>query len=976
MPQYKLMLIVLGLIFTNVVTSQPLEANKIFSSAEYGLVRLSPTGEFYSSYYRGKKEQYIDLMELSSNKRVASIAIGNDTRLNDYQWLNQHQLYLNVEHENRNITLLGDLENRNIRLTAIKTEGYLVSILPEQPNKIMFAKLRRSRRGTRYYDLYIIDIESLKKGEFDDAREIAHNSNNVSHYVFDDRFKRIITSQYNEEEETITVKYMSIQGGRWRKILTLKDTDYSFKALDFINQNTLAVLTNENSDKMVLREFNIEKQSLGKVIYQHPKYDLTSAGFINNGELNYVTYNQHGLRKVRYFDKGKKRFIRRLSKTFVNQDAYIISKNEDNNLFLLYVNGSNEPGEYLVYDSKKDIINRLLVSYPKLAEQQFYPSEQLTVIMEDGTEIEAFLTMPIEINHETLLVMPHGGPIDVQESDRFNKEVQYYASRGFSVLRVNFRGSAGFGKDFIQQGVGEFGQLIEQDITAVVNQVKKEYNFKFMCSMGASYGGYSASMLAIQHPKQYDCVIAAFGIYDLPLLFNTSNYRSGEEYSKSVGQSVGKYDEKMVDISPVYLYEKLKAPILLIAGRDDDTADFEHTNRFHYLLKRNNHPVESMFYKNTGHGHSQWSGDRHEAAVTSDFLMRTLKLPLPKPDKLDKNGKRAIADDFAHIADKYTFNDQIENDKDKAFTYYKKAAEYDHPRANFNIGSLYHIGKDIELNIELAIEYYQKSADLEYPKAHARLGRMYMEGDYVEQNWEKAQAYLTKAQELDDTPFNNIRLARFYCIAPNKLKNIPRCLELMDLKQYEKHSKSRLKLAKEQIRETLSWVMSDAKLTKSEHKKIKQFAIDVFELTHTDVTLEDKRAGAFKYVENRIFGRKGKYKITNDGNEIQSVDDENARFGAIFEVDIPGLNSSRDKVALVARWIKTTLDGRVEYLQNILLFGPPKGEWKMLRSLKEIEEPAHWKLEMYDLNQKLIYLREFNLTPLLKEKSKKPGINK
>ncbi len=962
-------------------TTGPIEAEKLFANAPAGMVKLSPTGDFISMHYQAEKDHYLNFIDSKSNKLVAATAIGNDNRLNFYHWLNNNQLYLRATNKNGSFGVIATLrEDNKIAVNLLDTRGYLVHHLPEQPNKVMFAK-RKSRRAL-YYDLYIITIDDLNKGDFSQAKQIKHQSKTASIYTYDAHFKRILTLEYNERDDTVTVKYASIDGGKWHTVRTIKDVDYKLQPTGFITKTSIGMLTDKDTDKMVLRALDITTQTLGEIIYQHPKYDLTSASFTEDGQLNYVTYTEYGLTKTRFFDQRKNHFIQRLAKTFVNQEAYVFDQSDDFNLNLLYVNGSDEPGQYFLYDQQKDLASRLLVSYPDLAKSHFSASQHITVSAEDGTEIEAFLNLPQGFDHATLLVIPHGGPIDVQESDRFNKEVQYYTSRGFAVLRVNFRGSAGFGKAFLNQGVGEFGRLIEQDITAAVNLVRQQHSFKNMCAIGASYGGYSAVMLAIKHPDLYDCVVASFGVYDLPLLFNASNFRSGDEYKEHIAKTVGQYDESMVAVSPVYLAKQLKAPLLLIAGRDDDIADFEHSNRFNYVLQKNNHPVETLFYHNTGHGHGFWDGDQHEAATTSDFLQRTLKLTLPQPQQLDENSKKAIADDYASIADGFSFDDNVDDDEDKALAYYHKAAHYDHPRANLNIGNEYHEGDLVKADMEKAVAYYQKSAALDYAGAHSRLGRMYMEGEHFAQDWQQAHTHLKKALALDDNSLNNIRLARFYCTAPAALKDFSRCLDLMNLKRYKRQSEFALKQAKKHVRRTLSWIIFSATLTPSEQRKIKQFAIDAFELTGTEVSLEDTKEGAFTFEESEKFGESGEYKLSQSGYQLtpvrapqikdtiskasksKAVKDKVPQFGLIFKVDVPGANRYSDRVGLAVRWIKTSKDGTRRYMQSTLLWGSPKGDWSMLEPFDDIKEAATWTLEIYDLEQQRIYSEQYHLTPV------------
>ncbi|NOQ14760.1 MAG: prolyl oligopeptidase family serine peptidase [Methyloprofundus sp.] len=711
-----------------------------------------------------------------------------------------------------------------------------------------------------------------------------------------------------------------------------------------------------------MQEFNIENQALGKVLYQHPEYDLLSADISKAGELHSVSYSEHGLSKRQYFDKGSVHLAKKLANTFKNKEAYFVEHSPSSGLHLLYVNGSDEPGEYFIYRDKDGRLNRLLNSYPELAGQEFSPTQTILAKSKDGTDIEAFLTLATDLDYATLLVMPHGGPIGIKEDDSFNKEVQYYASRGFSVLRVNFRGSSGFGKKFQEQGVGQFGRLIEEDITTIVKQVRKKYDFKYMCSIGSSYGGYSAAMLAIKHPEQYDCVIGAFGIYDLPLLFNTSNYRSSSEHRKNMAKTVGKYSLSMTKFSPLYLYKKLKAPILLIAGKDDDIADFEHSNRFNYILNRTGHPVETMFYNNTGHGHPAWFGNKHEAAITSDYLMRILNLKLPDIRDLNKNGITAIANDFMNIADGYSLYSKVINSPEKAFQYYKLAANYKHPRAIFNIGAYYQEGKQVKKDMDKALEFYQKSAELGSAQAYGQLGKMYMEGNYLAQDWEKAYENLIKAQEIEPIPFNNIRLARFYCTAPSQYKDVEKCIQLMDLKQYKDHSQARLNTAEGLVRSALAWIIIDAHLSRQELNMVKSFASKLYELNRTEVSIEGPEEGAFKYKVSKNIYRESQYRLISSKRKLAFINDELAYFGVIFEIDVPGLNRLQDRVAVAVRWTKTDSKGLTKQVQNIILYGMPSRGWRLLREFKEVKGNEIWQLEIFDLDQNRIYQKKFDLT--------------
>ena len=155
---------------------------------------------------------------------------------------------------------------------------------------------------------------------------------------------------------------------------------------------------------------------------------------------------------------------------------------------------------------------------------------------------------------------------------------------------------------------------------------------------------------------------------------------------------------------------------------------------------------------------------------------------------------------------------------------------------------------------------------------------------------------------------------------------------------------------------------------KARHTKIKNFAIKVFDLSEADILLEKMKHGSFKFVESEKFGHAGKYEMIDPGNKVLAVDDKNAKFGLLFDIDVDGVDYHAGKRMVAARWIKTTEDGKKQYPSSFILYGSPIGEWRLLRSMKEIKEASTWTLELYDLNQNLLFQKSFDVTPIRSEK--------
>lgn len=941
------------------VFSSPIDGSKLFASSTYSNLKMSPDGKYISAVYRDHKRHNIGLIDIDKNTIDLEINLGLDGRLLSYNWLNSTQLMLVGKYENFTAILIGTIKEKKVDLKILETKGYLVDVLSENEDNILFAK----RRSGGVHDLFSISIADLILDDFDNATKIEHDDKKVSYYFYDELSDRIITRKYDSESKTLTFKAIPKTGGKWRTILKKKIDDIEFEVVAMLDANHLAVLTNEQTDKVSLYKYNIDSQELEELVYQHPNYDLKGAAYTKGGELSYVQYEELGLLRSEFFNPVSKTINARLSKTFDGLEYFLVDIDKANKRSILKVRGADLPGEYLVFDNKTSKLTRLLLSFPDLEERKLYKSKAFITKSSDGIDIEAFLTSPNKnFDLSTLLVMPHGGPIGVKDDDRFNPLVQYFVSRGFSVLRVNFRGSEGYGKGFQEKGVGEFGKLIEEDITSVVNRVISDYQYDHICSIGGSYGGYSAVMLAIKHPSTYKCVVGGFGIYDLPLLFNHDNHISQDKNRSKVERVVGKYSPALKELSPVYFAEKLKAPILLTAGVEDETAVFEHTYRFAYMLKKLGKSVETLYYEDTGHGHDYWSGYRHEAAISYDFLVRTLGLEYPNSNTISEAARGALAEDFSIIADKYIFNDRVENDEAKAFQFYERAAEYGEARSNFNVGAHYHRGDQVEVNIEKAVSYYQRAAELGHASAHRRLGRMYMEGEYFDLDWSKAKEHLEKALNLDDTAKNYLTLARLDCTAPEQYKNIRRCLNILDLKRFKKRSKASHKRAVRSLREISPWIIAETQFTDKERKEFEGVLNSALKLNGMEAELESIRIGAFNFVEGIGFGKKDVYESLSEGALLTPSDDENHSFGVIFDVDVPGVDRGYDQVGVAARWTKTMKNGTKNYLSATVLYGSPQGEWRLLKRFDEFDDGESVKLEIFDLKGRPLLTKTFKVT--------------
>lgn len=215
-----------------------------------------------------------------------------------------------------------------------------------------------------------------------------------------------------------------------------------------------------------------------------------------------------------------------------------------------------------------------------LPEGQSFPSRQyFTYAASDGLEIGGWLTapagQPLEGANLPLIVLPHGGPRS-HDTDAFDWWAGYYASQGYLVMQPNFRGSSGYGREFVEAGFGGFGTRMIDDIIDGAHYLQAAGYARDgdYCAVGASYGGYAALMTGLRDPDNVACVVSLAGV-SLPfaMIGSGSNLFVGywEQY---MGERFS--DESYRDqISPARRPDDLTMPVLALHGDEDTTVSYD-----------------------------------------------------------------------------------------------------------------------------------------------------------------------------------------------------------------------------------------------------------------------------------------------------------------------------------------------------------------------------------------------------------------
>jgi len=330
--------------------------------------------------------------------------------------------------------------------------------------------------------------------------------------------------------------------------------------------------------------------------------------------------------RARLYCKSEKieRLYLDLQKRFPKEEIRFGSVSADRRFMLILVCSDIEPGVVYLYDEKRDTLTFVYRASPSLPSQDLAFVKPVQYRARDGRTIAGYLTLPKGLPEYNLpvVVFPHGGP-SLRDYWRYNHYVQFLANRGYAVFQMNFRGSSGYGKEFLRAGMGQWGDAMQDDISDGVAYLIKEgiADEKKIAIFGSSYGGFAALAGLAFTPQIYCCGISLSGRANLLSLLG-SPYRARHLL---VGDVRCKKDRiRMKRFSPLYSAEKIRAPLLLVHGTKDPRVPKEGSEQLAERLKELNRTVTYLPVPGEGHFFVESANRIAVAAAIEQFLSQHL----------------------------------------------------------------------------------------------------------------------------------------------------------------------------------------------------------------------------------------------------------------------------------------------------------------------------------------------------------------
>ena len=281
-----------------------------------------------------------------------------------------------------------------------------------------------------------------------------------------------------------------------------------------------------------------------------------------------------------------------------------LSKNRDK--LIIAVGDSASSSKYYLYDLEKNQVKYLLTMWPEIDDQGLEHEVPFNFINSDGIKIHGYYTpakAQLEGEAAPMIVIPHGGP-HARDSWGFDPDTHIFSQAGYAVLKVNFRGSTGYGKEFTKMGFGEWGGDTQQDIIEATEWAINQgiADAEKIGIYGGSFGGYSAAMAPMLRPDLYKSSVAYIGVFDLEMLYDEGDIKTIKWGGKYLDKTLGQDPKKIKAMSPVQQAHKLEAPIIIVSGKEDQRAPIEHAYALADALEEAGKEHELIIVEKEGHG--------------------------------------------------------------------------------------------------------------------------------------------------------------------------------------------------------------------------------------------------------------------------------------------------------------------------------------------------------------------------------------
>ncbi len=616
---------------------------------DFNDIKISPDGQYLAATVPFEDRTGLAILRRSDSKVITSFGLGKNNHVYDFDWANKERLLIRVAQkfgmldqpqatgeilamnvdEKGPVPLVGyraaggvkagsrlgvGSSQSNVAAIAMHTipgdeRNVIVTVTPYSEDE-MWTRAERmdiysGRRtpvarapvkGSSFYTDNKGVVRFAKGAEFDNASKLYYRESDNAEW-------RMINDENTSARVESPVGFAQDNRIAYLQVEQAKGPD-AIVAYDTVSGERKELLRDEFSDPTaIIGEFGASNAPVG-VMYMDAKPHTS------------------------FFDpKGNEaRIYQMLSAAFPHDSVMVTSTTDDGKIALVQTYSDRDPGSFYLFDTQTKKASYLLSRRSWIDPEKMARVKPVELKARDGLTMRGYLTLPAgkEAHNLPLVVYPHGGPFGIYDTWGFENEPQILAAAGYAVLQVNYRGSGNYGRNFNQVGAQQWGLTMQDDLTDATRWAIDQgiADRDRICMYGASYGAYASLMGVAKEPDLYKCAAGYVGVYDLVTL-SAQESRESKRMNTFTSEWIGK-GETLASVSPNRIANRIKVPVFLAAGGEDEIAPIVHSERMENALKEAGVPVETLYYRTEGHGFYRTEHQREFYAKLLAFLDRNI----------------------------------------------------------------------------------------------------------------------------------------------------------------------------------------------------------------------------------------------------------------------------------------------------------------------------------------------------------------
>lgn len=457
-----------------------------------------------------------------------------------------------------------------------------------------------NRDNPELFDVYRL---TLSTGEL---VKVAENPGNVVGWTPDDDLNvRLALTLTEKGSEDVLIR--DTDAGEWRHLFSWSPEDATVSSPLGFSRDGRSLYMIDSRDANTGRFVRLDQQTGERhVLYADEGYDVGMV--LRDREKR--TPLMVGVRRDRLewvvIDESVREDVETI-RGLHHGDFQVISRTDDDLRWVIRFDAPDSPLNYFLYDRRSRTARFLFNALPDLEGYVLAPMEPFSFETPDGLTVHGYLTFPPESERRDLpmVLNVHGGPW-VRDSWEYDSEAQWLANRGYICMQVNYRGSTGYGKNFVSAGDKEWGGKMHDDLVRAVSWAVEQgfADPERVAIFGGSYGGYAALVGATFTPDLFRCAVDIVGPSNLVTFINTIP-PYWRPYMELMRRRVGDPEteaEFLMSRSPISFVDRISIPMLIAQGANDPRVKQSESEQIVAAMAERGIPHQYLLFPDEGHG--------------------------------------------------------------------------------------------------------------------------------------------------------------------------------------------------------------------------------------------------------------------------------------------------------------------------------------------------------------------------------------